>query len=305
MVGNISAGLDPASAATLRAAGVPVLHGAENGLLAFRHLFRRSERRAWLEGELEHISPRVLGDEWTSLIRGREVLSEQASTDLLAQFEMPMLTSTLVASEAELTCALDGIAWPVVLKTAMPGIAHKTEAGGVVLGVSTMDDALTAYRGLSERLGPVVTVQRQIEVARGTELFLGMVADAQFGPIVTVGAGGIWVEMIRDSISLMPPISRAAAHDAIGRLGVFPLLTGARRRPSGDLDQLVDVIVAFGQAALHLAGDVAEIDINPLYVGPDAVIALDALIVPKSAMLDTANFVDVAAGVPARLLRCR
>jgi hypothetical protein len=72
----------------------------------------------------------------------------------------------------------------------------------------------------------------------GTELFFGSVNDAQFGPIVTIGAGGIWVETIRDSVSLMPPISISAARDAISRLRVYPLLTGARGRPQADLARL-------------------------------------------------------------------
>lgn len=285
VIGNISAGLDPTSAATLRAAGVPVLHGAENGLRAFRHLLDHAERRRREDEPSHPTSPPSLDDRWIARLRIGRPLSEHESSALLAEHGVPMLNSTVVASELDLVEALQALTFPVVLKTAGP-TTHKTEVGGVVTGLATAKAAVAAYRDLADRLGPAVSVQREVDLSSGTELFLGMVVDAQFGPIVTVGAGGVWVEKLGDTVSLMPPISPSVAPDAIRRLRAYPLLSGARGRPHADLDALVEVLVAFGGAAVRLADHVAEIDVNPLFVGPDELVGLDALVVPK-AVIDT------------------
>jgi succinyl-CoA synthetase beta subunit len=224
-----------------------------------------------------------LDDRWIALLRVGRPLSERESSALLAELGVPVLSSAVVASEVDLVAALRALTFPVVLKTATAGISHKTDVAGVVACVSTVEDALAAYRDLASRLGPDVSIQRQVSLSSGTELFLGMVDDDQFGPIVTIGAGGVWVETLDDTVSLMPPISREAARKAIGRLRVAPLLSGARGRPRGAVAALVDVMVAFGDAAMRLADHVAEIDVNPLFVGPDEVVALDALVVPKGA----------------------
>ena len=281
VIGNISAGLDPVSAATLRAAGVPVLHGTEIGLRAFQHLLRHAGRRRRPVEIIDLMEPVAMGDNLLVLLGTEVPLTEQASLTLLAQLGVPVVASSIVGSVEELVVALATTSFPVVMKTATAGIAHKSDAGGVVTGIATLERAVEVYRGMAERLGPDVMVQRQVDLSRGTELFLGLVVDDQFGPVVSVGAGGLWVETMGDMISLMPPVSPAAASSAIERLRVWPLLTGARGRSPANLDRLVDVIVAFGRAAVGLAGLVSEIDVNPLYVGPDEVVALDALVVPK------------------------
>lgn len=113
------------------------------------------------------------------------------SSRLVSIFGVPVLEAGTVTSEADLMTALESIGCPVALKTAMPGITHKTDVGGVVTGLWTVDEAMVAYQGLAERLGPVVSLLRHVDRSRGTERFLGMVDDAQFGPIVTIGAGGV------------------------------------------------------------------------------------------------------------------
>ncbi len=119
-----------------------------------------------------------------------------------------MPRSAIVGSEAELGDALGGMSFPVAIKTAMPGIHHKSDVDGVKLGLKSRDDALAAYRDLIQRLGPEALVA---EMAKpGTELALGLVQDEQFGPVIIVGAGGTMIEVLKDRRVALPPIDSTA-----------------------------------------------------------------------------------------------
>lgn len=239
---SVPAAVDETAAARLRAAGIPVLEGMRSGLLALRHLLR----------------PPALPDRATPGTRSVDDIPRPACREVASRDEA-------------LRAALD-LGTPVVLKTANPAIQHKTEVGGVVLGL----DAATigpAYDDLAARLGPNATVHAT--APPGVELSLGIVRDAQLGPMVVVAAGGVLVELLADRVVALPPLSRERARALVDRLRIRPLLDGWRGAPAADLDAVVDLIVTIGDLAL--AGHTFEL--NPVVAGPDGAFALDVLLI--------------------------
>ena len=167
----------------------------------------------------------------------------------------------------------------MVLKTGEPGIAHKSDAGGVVLGLRDPDALQAAYQDLAERLGRRVLVCETIPA--GPELSLGLARDHELGPLLVVGAGGVLVELLADRAVALPPVSTGQAHQMLGTLRVARLLAGVRGQPAADLDAAAAAITGLSQLATEL-GDVLEaLDINPLICGPDRAVAVDALLIPR------------------------
>ena len=171
------------------------------------------------------------------------------------------------------------VGWPVALKTAAPGVAHKSEVGGVTLGVDGPDRLAAAYADLAARLGPRVLVAAM--AGPGVELALGVVADPQFGPLVMVAAGGVLVEVLRDRRFALPPVDRRQAMAMLDRLAVRPLLDGVRGAPPVDLDAVADAVANLSTLALDLGHRLAAVDVNPLVAGPDGCAAVDALVLAR------------------------
>jgi hypothetical protein len=174
-----------------------------------------------------------------------------------------------------------------VLKTLAPGIDHKFDHRGVFLGLDSRKAVVDAYRDIAVRLGPQCMVQAQ--VGTGTEIFLGMTLDPQFGPLVTVGLGGVFVEVMKDVVTFLPPIDAQRAISYLRRLKGFPLLDGARNRPRADLHALAETIARFSTLASALAGRIQETDINPVIATPTGTFAVDALVVPVDQPSALAN----------------
>jgi hypothetical protein len=184
-----------------------------------------------------------------------------------------------VATEDEAVAAAARLGHPVVLKTLAPGVDHKFDQGGVALGLASGDAVAAAYREMAARLGPDCLVQAQ--AAPGTEIFLGMTNDPQFGPLVTLGLGGVFVEIFKDVVTFLPPVDAAKAEAYLRRLKGFPLLAGARSRPRADLQSLTTAISRFSALAVMLSGEISEMDVNPMIASPAGTIAVDALVVPS------------------------
>jgi acyl-CoA synthetase (NDP forming) len=178
----------------------------------------------------------------------------------------------------------------VVLKVLSRDLAHKTETGGVLVGVPVSEvaarggDLLVTVRERSPRTAiEGLLVQEMIE--GGMETILGFIRDPRVGPAILVGAGGVAAEIYEDVVLRLPPISRPEAVGMIQRLRCYPLLSGFRGRPPADLDALADAIVAFSGMVLELGDRLLEAEINPLFVLPagQGVIAADALAVLRYA----------------------
>ena len=165
----------------------------------------------------------------------------------------------------------------MVLKTAEPGIGHKTEAGGVHLELRDEAAVEAAYDDLAGRLGPRVLVQQMAH--KGVEVGLGAVNDKDFGPYVMVAAGGVLIELLDDRAVTLAPVTQEHARMLVGRLRLMRLLKGLRGRPPGDVNALADALSRLSHLAFDLRDYIAELDINPLIITEAGCVAVDALAV--------------------------
>jgi len=280
--GNIHSTICRDKAAELRGLGIPVLMGTETALGALGHFLAWHETR---RAEPETRPPPAPADalaRWRAKLSAASApLSAVDSLALLADFGVATVASRRVANAADAVAAAAALGLPVVMKTANPAILHKTEAGGVALGLGSEADVRTAYGRISAACGPSVEVQAT--APDGVEILLGMVNDAQFGPVVTIGAGGVLVELLGDAVTVMPPIGVDRAAALLQRLKVSRLLTGYRGKPPADVRALAHAIERFSVMAASLGDLLAEFDANPLLAGPSGAVAVDALAVPLSA----------------------
>ncbi len=214
-----------------------------------------------------------------------DVLDEAASYALLAKTGLPVAPHLVLYVDAPLPDALP-FDWPVVVKVLDAAIPHKTDAGGVVLGVTdrqALADAMATIRArVAERTGGH-QVRRVLvqQMARGLgEVLIGFRRDPQVGHIVVLAAGGIYTELYRDSAMRLAPVDRTGAEEMIGELKFSRVLDGFRGGPKGDLAALADAIVAVSQLATSGGTGIEEAEINPLFVLPrgHGVLAIDALV---------------------------
>ncbi|MGA4841264.1 acetate--CoA ligase family protein [Streptomyces sp. G45] len=218
-----------------------------------------------------------------ALLRPGELLSEHAAKQLLRAYGIRVPREQLVTSAAAAVRAAGLVGYPVVMKASGARIAHKTELGLVKVGLTSASQVRDAYRDLTDiaryegvDLDGVLVCQM---VERGVEMVVGVTQDDLFGPTVTVGIGGVLVEVLRDTAVAVPPFGEDQARAALDSLRGRALLDGVRGAPPSDLDALVEVVLRVQRMALELGDSLAELDINPLMVlarGQGAV-ALDAL----------------------------
>lgn len=206
----------------------------------------------------------------------------------LADAGVPVLAERLVHDADAAARAATEIGYPVVLKIASPDLPHKTEAGGVVVGVGSEAEVRRAYAQMRDRIAtkaPHAAIDGVIvaPMAKGVaELILGSRIDPVFGPVVMVGLGGIFAEILQDSAVQMAPVSEAQAMAMLKSLKAFAVLDGARGRPRADLDAAARAVAALSRFAAAHADTIAEIDINPLLLRVEGkgAVALDALLIP-------------------------
>jgi len=212
---------------------------------------------------------------------GRATLGMAELEPVLECYGIPCAASRPAATPAEAASAATRLGFPVALKLRSPDITHKTEVGGVRLGLGSageVAEAATAMLASVRAARPDarlegVLVQRM--APPGKELLLGMIRDPQFGPLVVVGFGGIYVEVLKDTAVRLCPLAAREAHEMLGELRMAPLLKGVRGEPSVDLDALAETICRFAQLAADTA-DLAEIELNPLVAASRGVMAVDA-----------------------------
>jgi acyl-CoA synthetase (NDP forming) len=269
VLAGLPSAVDQAAAARLRAAGVPVLEGTRTGLLALRHLLDHTERP--VPPPAREPSRRPRNDHLPT--GGPELFS------LLREYGIPAVRTAAAASRKAALAAADEIGYPVVVKTDEPGIAHKSDVGGVRLGLAGPAAAGAAYDDLAARLGPRVVVCET--AAPGTELALGIVRDPALGPLLVIGAGGVLVEILAERAVLLAPVTRSAAMAALGRLRIAPVLAGSRGQPAADLGAIAGAITGLSRLACDLADALQALDINPLICTPSGALAVDALLIPR------------------------
>lgn len=215
-------------------------------------------------------------------------LTERESKAVLELYGVPTVQEILAESAEAAGAAATHLGFPVVMKIESPDIAHKTEAGGVTLNVVSVDQARSAFARIvasakaylpSARVRGVVL---QPMVAAGVEIVVGARVDPALGPLIVVGFGGIFVELLRDTAVELAPVTHDEALRMLGRLKGAALLNGFRGGPAVDRSKLADIVVRMSELAADQQSCVAEIDVNPVICAKDRTIAVDALIVRRT-----------------------
>jgi acyl-CoA synthetase (NDP forming) len=260
---------DSTAVRTLRAGGVPVQHTIERAAAAVGNAARlgaldqRSVRAATAAVPVTAYRPGYL-----------------AARELLNFVRFPKAHAVTSAAEVKAT-TLEG---PYALKA--DWLAHKTEHGGVMLDLT---DPATAFDEMETRLGPGTYVLEEMDTRENTvELIIGAKRDHSFGPLILVGAGGTHAELFKDTAIELAPVTPETARDMLARLISAPLLAGWRGTEPVDVQALAEVIAQVSET-LAARPDLAEIELNPVRVGPDGVLAVDALIIPSGNMLNDTN----------------
>jgi len=212
-------------------------------------------------------------------------LSETDSKRLLGCYGIAIPLEIVARDPEQAASAAAKIGGPVAIKIVSPDILHKTEAGGVRLGLSTPENVREAARNIlasAARYAPQARIDGisvQQMAPDGVEIVLGVKNDRQFGPLVAAGLGGIMVELLGDTAVRLAPVGEQAARAMLGSLKSHALLTGFRGKPGVDVDGLVDTICRLSELAHDLRDVVDQIDVNPVIAGSGGVMAADALIV--------------------------
>jgi acyl-CoA synthetase (NDP forming) len=269
----------PEFTAAWRAAGVPVFASPERALRALAHATAYGKALAASPGQ-----PMTLA---APALPRRGTLPEHEGKAYLTALGIAVPPGALARSTAEAKEIAARVGYPVALKAQAAALAHKSDAGGVALGIGDAAALEAAWRAIHERIAAARPglaldgVLVETMAAPGVELIVGARRDPAWGPVVLVGLGGIWTEAL-DDVRLMPAdLPREQVIAEIGRLKGAKLLAGLRGAPAVDIAAIADVTVRIG-ALLRARPEIAEIDINPLVAYPAGVLALDALVVAEA-----------------------
>jgi acetyltransferase len=280
--------------AKLNEAGIPTFAYPDTAARAFSYMWRYSYNLRGLYetpglAEEVEVSDKA-SDEVASLLdkvrkKGRTLLTELESKQVLNAYGIPTVDTRLAKSESEAVSMAHRVGFPVVLKVHSETITHKTDVGGVKLNLISEDAVARGFREIKSVVSEKatadqfqgVTVQPMVRL-RGYELILGSSADPQFGPVVLFGSGGQLVEVYRDRALALPPLNATLAERLMEQTKVFKALKGVRGRASVDLDQLKRILIRFSALVVEQPW-IKEVDINPLLASPERFLALDARVV--------------------------
>ncbi|MBZ8118940.1 acetate--CoA ligase family protein [Roseovarius sp. LXJ103] len=276
MVTNYSMTDERHLALRLKAAGVPLLRGTRNALLAARHVMAYRDFQALGPDAARAADP----GPWAERLRMVGRLAEGEGLEMLRDFGIASPKVVHVSEASGVTGALAEMRFPVVLKTAEDH-AHKSDVGGVILGVADVAQAEAAYAEMAARLGPRALFMEM--APKGTELSLGALWDENFGPLVIISAGGILIELLQDRVAALAPFGPDEALRLLRRLKVHALLRGVRGMPPADEAAIAEQIARFSQMIAGLGEACAEMDINPMICGPEGALAVDCLAVGRGS----------------------
>jgi acetyltransferase len=275
---------------TLVAQGHAVYRDAMPCLKAVRASMRYGEFRARLDRAVPSRPSGVDLEVAKRMLAGmRGTLSEVQSKALLRCYGLPLTRESLAGSADEAVHQARELGRPVALKIQSPDIAHKTEAKAIRLGISGDEAVRRAYEEVLEA-GRAYRPDARIEgvlvqemVSDGEEVLLGVARDPTFGPVITVGLGGIYVEVLKDVALRLPPVDSQESMEMLRELRMYPLLAGARGRAPADIEALARCIERVSWLAVDLQDRIAELDINPLRVLAEGqgVRVVDALVVTR------------------------
>ena len=218
------------------------------------------------------------------MIKTRNVLAEVESKELLHKAGMPVVDTRLARTKREAVSISKQMGFPVVLKISSPDVIHKSDAGGVKLGLANATQVGKAYSEIVSSIKQAypeaeihgLSVQRM--AGPGVEVIIGMSKDPQFGPVLMFGLGGILVEVLKDVSFRIVPVSERDARDMIREIKGYPILEGYRGQKPVSIAALEKLIVRVSQFAENNP-HIAELDLNPVFAYPDKAIAVDARVV--------------------------
>ncbi len=291
VVASLPEDLPEEYANALMAQGIAPMHGIPDCLDAIAHAARIGAARA-RSAHLQPLADLVplswsgpgapIGDEGaasnlTAIAAPSHSLDEAAGKRALAAFGLPVPQGKVV-SAAQAAAFADSLGYPVVVKAVSAQLAHKTEAGGVRLNVQNAEGVRAAVANMSALSDRFLVEHMASQVV--AEIIVGVQRDAQFGLSLTVGAGGILVELLQDARTLLFPVARDEVLQALQSLKVWPLLAGFRGKAAGDVEALLDAAMAIAAYAQAHAHALLELDVNPVLVLPAGrgVLAVDVLI---------------------------
>jgi acetate---CoA ligase (ADP-forming) len=271
VLASVPSAIHATTANRLRHNGIPVLEGARSGLAALAHLAR------WPRpvNQAEAVVRPDRRDRWRAAIAAGVV----SPVELLADYGVPVVPSRTADSLDEALAAATAVGYPVALKTL--AAVHKSDVGGVELGLTDEAALRAAYAAMSESLGRAVTIAAM--AGPGVEVSVGFVRDDAFGPLVVVAAGGTMVELLADRGVACPPVSHPDALRLLDGLRIGRLLAGWRGAPAVDIAALADVVVRFSDLATELGDVLDAVEANPVIASPGGVVAVDALVVARTS----------------------
>jgi acyl-CoA synthetase (NDP forming) len=225
-------------------------------------------------------SPRA--DHWRRLLDARtSALTEDEGYALLADYGIGVPEYAVAETVEVALAAARTIGYPLALKTATPGILHKSDVGGVRLGIRGDSELAGAYHDIAGRLGPRVLISALAPA--GIEMAFGLVQDASFGSFVMAAFGGTWIEYLKDRVLAMAPLDEPSAERLLSELRLAKVLDGVRGAAPCDRAALVRTFVRLGALAHDLGAQIAEMDLNPVLVSAAGAMAVDCLIIPRRA----------------------
>jgi acetyl-CoA synthetase (ADP-forming) len=215
---------------------------------------------------------------------GRKSLLETEAKTLCMEYDIPVTRFKLAKDEEEAAKYATAIGFPIVLKIVSPDIVHKSDVGGVIVGIKNLRHVRTGYRQIVKNVkkhnpdAKIVGILVQEMAPSGTEVIVGSIKDPQFGPAIMFGLGGVFVEVLKDVTFRIAPITKDEAAEMISEVKAYPLLKGYRNTPPADLKAITKILVNTSRLVTEHP-EIKELDLNPIMVYEKGAKAVDARII--------------------------
>lgn len=215
---------------------------------------------------------------------GRSFLYEHEAKTLFALYDLPVTQIFVAMSKDDAVKAANRIGYPIVLKIVSPQILHKSDAGGVIIGIENDQEVKDSYDQIIKNSkaynadAEITGILVQEMAPKGTEIIIGATIDPTFGPTIMFGLGGIFVEILEDVSFRIVPIELVDAREMIKEIKAYKILEGARNTPSSDQKTLADILVKVSNMLIECP-EIRELDINPILAYPDGAKIVDARII--------------------------
>ncbi len=281
VLSNLASAVAPEEGRYLREAGIPVLEGTASGLKALGHLMRYRDLSARPSLVVPDAVSSDVRSRWGARLESGSMLTELEGLALLADYGVPVVRAQAASSADDAVAVADALGYPVVLKTAAPGVHHKSEVGGVRVSLADRDEVREAYDDLAARLGPDVIVAPDGQRGASSSPS-GSCATPSSARWSSSRPAASWWSCCMIGASALPPLDERRARELVHGLSARPLLEGLRGAAPADVGALASAIVRLSVLAADLGDRLDALDVNPLIVSPVGCAAVDVLVLPRS-----------------------